>query len=401
MNFDFDKVINRRNGDSVKWARKWPSCAGGDVIPLWIADMDFAAPPAVLDALQRRVDHGVFGYSKLWPSLAESVQTHLASEYRWQVEADWLVWLPGLVTGLNVACRAIGEPDSEVFTATPIYPPFLSSSGFSQRRVVSAPLIRVDGRWEWDFDAFEAALSPATKLFLFCHPHNPVGRAWRDDELQRIAAIVEKHDLVVVSDEIHCGLLLDSGLRHTPFAAISSAIAQRTITLMAPSKTFNIPGLGSAFAVIPDPTLRRTFQAAMSGIVPEVNVLGLVAAEAAYRDAGDWHAALVEYLRGNRDRVEERIAAMPGLSMTHVEATYLAWIDASQLCQARGVTNPQKFFEQAGIGLSDGADFSRGSRANPDGNSTFVRLNFGCSRSTLDAALDRMHAAVLASPAVT
>jgi len=408
VGFDFDKVIVRTGSDSIKWGKyagrdvpRWPkaiSFGAGDffqgVIPLWVADMDFAAPPAVLDALQRRIEHGVFGYCAPWPSLNDAVLAHLSSEYGWRIEADWLVWLPGLVTGINVACRAVGGPDSEVFTATPIYPPFLSSPRFSQRRVVSAPLVRRDGAWAWDFDALEAALSPATRLFLLCHPHNPVGRLWREDELQRIAEIAERHDLIVCSDEIHCGLVLDPQLRHRPFAAISPEAAQRSITLMAPSKTFNIPGLGSAFAVIPDAALRRVFRAAMQGIVPDVTVLGLAATEAAFRHAGAWHAALLEYLRANRDRVEERIAALPGLAMTHVEATYLAWIDATELCRMRSLEHPQRFFEQAGVGLSDGADFGRGPRGQRNDGSSFVRLNFGCPRALLDSALDRMQAAV-------
>ncbi|MFA6310992.1 MAG: PatB family C-S lyase [Sterolibacterium sp.] len=391
MPFDFDTPIDRRASDSVKWGKY----AGRDIIPLWVADMDFAAPPAVLDALRRRVEHGVLGYGGAWPSLTAAVQDHLAREYGWQVEADWLVWLPGLVVGLNVACRAVGAPDSEVFTATPVYPPFLSSPRFSQRRVVSAPLARIDGHWEWDFAGLEAALSPATRLFLLCHPHNPVGRVWRADELRRIAEIAERHDLIVCSDEIHCGLVLDRDLRHQPFAATSPEAAQRSITLMAPSKTFNIPGLGSAFAVIPDAALRRAFRAAMQGIVPDVNVLGLAATEAAYRDAGPWHAELIDYLRANRDHVEARFAAMPGLAMSHVEATYLAWIDARQFCQTRGLENPHHFFEQAGVGLSNGADFGRGQRGEAGDSSGFVRLNFGCPRALLDAALDRMQSAVM------
>jgi len=392
MSFDFDKVIVRSADDSNKWGKY----AGRDVIPLWVADMDFAAPPAVLDALRRRIEHGVFGYCRPWPSLNQAVLAHLASEYRWQIEADWLVWLPGLVTGINVACRAVGNADSEVFTATPIYPPFLSSPGFSRRRAVTAPLVRTEGAWAWDFAAVESALSPATRLFLLCHPHNPVGRLWRRDELQRIVEIAERHDLIVCSDEIHCGLVLDPQLRHQPFAALSPEAARRSITLMAPSKTFNIPGLGCAFAVIPDADLRRVFRAAMQGIVPDVTVLGLAATEVALRHAGAWHAALIEYLRANRDRVEERIAAMPGLAMAHVEATYLAWIDAAALGRMRGVENPQQFFEQAGVGLSDGVDFGRGPRGEHNDGSNFVRLNFGCPRALLDTALDRLHQAVTA-----
>jgi cystathionine beta-lyase len=237
-----------------------------------------------------------------------------------------------------------------------------------------------DGHWGWDFAALEAALTPETRLLLLCHPHNPVGRAWTLAELEAISYFCQRHDLLVCSDEIHCGLVLDGGGAHLPLACVDANIARRSITLMAPSKTYNIPGLGCAFAVIPDPALRRRFLAAMNGIVPHVNLLGLAACEAAYRDCDDWHAALINYLSANRDAVESAVAEMPGLAMTHVEATYLAWIDVRTL----GVEQPAAFFEAAGVGLSDGADF---------GLPGWLRLNFGCPRSTLDSALARMHAA--------
>lgn len=345
---------------------------------MWVADMDFAAPPPVLAALHARIDHGVLGYGQPWPSLTQAVLTHLQRQYDWNVEPDWLVWLPGLVSGLNVACRAVGAENDGVFTATPIYPPFLSAPRHSGRRPVTAPLTLDEGVWCWDFAAAEAVLrhEPA-RLLLLCHPHNPVGRAWRDEELRQVAQLAERHDLIVCSDEIHCDLILDPGRRHRPFATLGPALAERTITLMAPSKTFNIPGLGCAFAVIPGARLRRSFHAAMQGIVPHVNTLGLVGCEAALRHGGPWRTALLDYLRGNAARVAAAVANMPGLAMTPVEATYLAWID----CRAAGIAQPGQFFEAAGVGLSDGAEF---------GAPGFVRMNFGCSRATLDAALARM-----------
>ena len=385
MEFDFDRVIDRSGGDSVKWNRFAPG-----VLPLWVADMDFAAPPPVLEALARRLDHGVFGYGEPWPSLIEAVINHLAQEYDWSVDPDWLLWLPGLVTGLNVACRAVGDAGGAVFTSTPIYPPFISSPLWSQRRLTSAPLARRDGNWCWDFAAVEAALDPGTRLFLLCHPHNPVGRAWRQDELQEIAANARRHDLVVCSDEIHCGLLLEPGRRHQPFAALDADAARRSITLMAPSKTFNIPGLGCAFAVIPDADLHRAFGEAMRGVVPHVNVLGLAATEAAYRHGGPWHAALLDYLRGNRDRVEAAVAALPGLTMSHVEATYLAWIDTRGVEKIRESGGPGRYFAAAGVGLSAGGDFGG------DAYRDCFRLNFGCPRPTLDEALARIARAVAA-----
>jgi cystathionine beta-lyase len=236
--FSFDQLIDRRGGDSIKWNRY----AGRDVLPLWVADMDFAAPPAIISALEKRVAHGCFGYAEATPLLLEAVLGHLQRAYGWQVEANWLVWLPGLVSALNVACRAV---DGDVLTATPIYPPFLSAPGLAGKELATAALQQRAGRWVWDFPALQRALTPNSRLLLVCHPHNPVGRAWDDDELEQIAAFCERHQLIVCSDEIHCQLLLDRQRRHRPLAMIGADIAERSITLMAPSKTYNIPGLGA------------------------------------------------------------------------------------------------------------------------------------------------------------
>jgi len=373
----FDTPPDRRHSDSIKWGKY----AGRDILPLWVADMDFAAPPAVLAALQQRIGHGVFGYGGPWPSLTESVLTHLESEYGWAVEAESIVWLPGLVSGLNVACRAV---DGEVLTATPIYPPFLSAPRLSGRPLNRVELACTDGRWQWDKEALHNACSQATRLFLLCHPHNPVGRCWNREELLDLAAFAEEKDLIVCSDEIHCGLILDADRQHVPFASLSPAAAKRSITLMAPSKTYNIPGLGCAFAVIPDAALRRRFLRAMDGIVPHVNVLGLAACEAAYRDCADWHRELIAYLAGNRARVAAALADLPGVKASPVEATYLAWIDVREL----GLAQPAAHFETHGLGLSDGGDF---------GAPGWLRLNFGCARATLDDALNRFRQACAAA----
>ena len=371
--FDFEHVPERRGSDSVKWNKY----AGQDVLPLWIADMDFASPPPVLAALQARVARGDLGYAEPWPALVEAVQAYCQRHYDWRVEADWLVWLPGLVCGINLACRSV---DGEVLTATPVYPPFLSAPGLSGRGLVRVPLREEGGRWSWDFAALEAAVTPATRLLLLCHPHNPVGRAWDADELQALAEFAARHDLVVCSDEIHCDLVLDPERHHVPFARLGEDAARRSITLMAPSKTYNIAGLGCSLAIIPDPALRRRYQAARRGIVPDVNVLALTACASALLEGEAWRQDLLAVLRANRDRVEAAVNAMPGLSLGHVEATYLAWIDARGL----GVDAPVEFFEAAGVGLSDGRDF---------GLPGWVRLNFGCAPALLDQALDRMRAA--------
>lgn len=379
--FDFTTGPDRLGSDSIKWRRY----SGQDVIPMWVADMDFAAPPAVLDALRARLEHGVFGYADPWPSVREAVIEGIARDHDWRVEPDWLVWLPGVVTGFNVAARAVGQPGDGVFTATPIYPPFLHAPAHADRRLVTTPLVKNGQRWEWDWSRTEAAVADSVSLFMLCNPHNPVGRAFDRDELTRIAQLAERHDLVICSDEIHCGLVLDPATPHIPIAALDEAVTRRTITLMAPSKTWNIPALYCAFAIIPDAQLRARYKRAMAGIVPHVNVLGLTATEAAYRHGDPWREALIDTLRTNAARVVEAINALPGLATTPIEATYLAWIDCRNYLQTRGIANAAAHFEAHGVGLSDGKDF---------GLPGFVRLNFGCPPSRLEEGLARIARAV-------
>ncbi len=379
--FDFDRVIDRRSLPGDKWGRY----AGRDVLPLWVADMDFAAPRQVLEALHARIDHGVFGYTAAWPSLVEAVVEGLRRDHDWTIDPDWLVWLPGVVTGFNLACAIAGEPGDGVLTPTPVYPPFLTAPAHSGRVLQTADLVLRDGRWEFDWAAMTAAVTPRTRLLMLCSPHNPVGRVFDADELRALADFAARHDLLICADEIHCGLVLDPALSHRAIAALDAGTAARSITLMAPSKTWNIAALYCAFAVIPDAALRARYSRAMRGVVPHANVLGLVAAEAAYRHGRAWRLALIDYLRGNRDEVLAAVESMPGLRTTTPEATYLAWIDCRELMATRGIADPMAFFEQAGVGLSDGRPF---------GAPGFLRLNFGCPRATLRAALGRMQRAL-------
>lgn len=374
---DFDRVIERRGTDSYKWRR----FAGRDVIPMWVADMDFAAPPAVLEAIHRRVDHGIFGYAAPADSVIESVMAMLESTYGWRIEAEWLVWTPGLEVALNVACRLL-EPERDVaLVSVPVYPPFLQAPRHTGRMLRTHALVDDGQRFGYDFDRLVHDFDPLTRLFMFCHPQNPTGRAWTRPELERVAEVCLRHSCYICSDEIHAGLVLEPDRPHIPIATLSPEVAARTLTLISPSKTFNLAGLMCAMAIIPDRVLRLEFQRAARGIITELNAFGYVACEAAYRHGGDWRQALLTYLRGNRDRVEHEVAAMPGLSMRHVEATYLAWID----CRAAALPTPAAFFEAAGVGLSDGALF---------GAPGYVRLNFGCPRATLREGLDRMRRAL-------
>lgn len=375
--FDFNEIIDR--GPTASY--KWDKYGDRDVIPLWVADMDFRSAPAIIEGLQERISHGIFGYTRAPDNLVKAVVAALRDDYDWTVDPDWIVWLPGVVSGLNVLCRAIGSCGDEVITLTPVYPPFLSAPALAGRALVRVPLHVEGARWTCDMDALERAVSERTRLMLLCSPHNPVGRVWSRDEVAALADFAERHDLILGSDEIHAGLILDEGTPHIPAATVSRGVAARTVTLMAPSKTFNIPGLGCSFAVIQDRRLRVAFCHSMEGIVPHVNLLGYVAAQAAYEKGRSWHIESLAYLRDNRNLVEREIEAMPGLSMTHVEATYLAWIDARKT----GIADPAGFFEQAGVGLSDGVDF---------GGPGYVRLNFGCPRSLLIEALRRMREAL-------
>ena len=377
MVYDFDTPINRRNTDSLKW----DIYKGRDVLPMWVADMDFASPPEVIAALHKRVDHAIFGYTLVPRELKETIIERLRTRHGWEVQPEWIVWLPGLVTGLNIACRAVASPGDAILTTTPAYPPFLSAPGLAGCELITCAHPERNRMYQIDFEGLESAITPRTKLFILCNPHNPTGRVFTRSELSHLAEICLSRDIIICADEIHCDLILDIGNRHISMATLDRTTAQRTITLLAPSKTFNLPGLGCSLAVIPDEGLRKRFSTVMQGIVPHVNTLGFTAALAAYRDCEAWRLALIDYLRINRNLVEAFVEKTPGLTMNHVEATYLAWIDARGL----GDNNACAFFDQAGVGLSDGKDF---------GSPGFVRLNFGCPRTTLRQALDRMAAAV-------
>ena len=377
MEFDFDTPIDRHGTASVKW-NKYGS---RDIIPMWVADMDFACAPAVVEALRRRVDHPIYGYSEPPPGLVDATISHLENEYGWKIQPEWIVWLPGLVVGLNVVCRAFGREGADVLTAVPIYPPFLSAPANAARHAVRVQMVEANGAWHWDMAALERAITPSSRLLLLCNPHNPVGRVFSRDDLREIADACARHNLILCSDEIHNGLVLDPNKRHIPVASLSEEIAQRTVTLMSASKTFNLPALGCAYAIASNPDVRAKLKKAMAGIVHHVGLMGYIATEAAYRNGKDWQLALLDHLRGNRDLVEREIAKMQGLRIWHAEATYLSWIDAREL----RTDDPLQFFSDAGVGLYDGALF---------GAPGFLRLNFACPRPLLERALERMARAV-------
>ena len=380
MSCDLDQIIDRRGTCCYKWDR-YPE----DVLPLPVADMDFVSPEPVLRGLHQRVDHGVFGYTEAPGALYDVIRERLDALYGWEVTKEQILFLPGVVVGFNLACHAIGEPGDAVLVQPPVYGPFLSAPGNARRVLQCAEVQRRGDRYEVDFDAFEAAMTERTRTFILCNPHNPVGRVYERGELERMAEICLRHDVVICSDEIHCDLLF-SGHEHIPIASLAPEVAQKTITLMAPSKTFNIAGLKCSFAVIQDEALRERYRTAHAGLVSGVNLFGYPAALAAYSEGQEWLLQVLAYLEGSRDLLRDYVTEeLPGIEMVVPEGTYLAWLD----CRAAGIPGrPGAFFlEAARVALNEGAAFGPGGEG-------FVRLNFACTRALLQEALERMKGAL-------
>ena len=376
QHYDFDRIIDRSNSSSVKWDRY----RDRDILPMWVADTDFAVLPEIQQALHARADHPVFGYTDIPAKLIDLLVKRMQRLYQWEIEPDWIVFLPGIVGALFLACRAIGKPGDPVYLPRVVYPPFGKAPDLNQRDRRPIPMCWQDERMVIDLDWLERLPAHPGQLLLMCNPQNPGGAVYREPELRRLADIVEDRQLFICSDEIHCDLILDRDRQHIPIASLNPAIERRSITLMAPSKTFNLAGLGCAFAIVPDPQLRAGMKT-NPYIVPHVNIMGLAAAEAAYEFGDEWLRQQCAYLAANRDYLIDEINRIPGLSLGPIEATYLAWIDVSGL----GLDDPMSFFENAGIGMSAGRDF---------GDVDYMRLNFGCPRSRLEQAVARMQEAV-------
>ncbi|MCC6189990.1 MAG: pyridoxal phosphate-dependent aminotransferase [Anaerolineales bacterium] len=384
--YEFDRMPERDLSHSGKW-RKYAA----DVLPMGLADMDFVSPEPVTRALQAFVAQGMYGYPLLGdagsdsPTLREAVVARLERLYGWRVAPEALVLLPGVVTGFNLAAHTVAQPGGEMVLQPPIYHPMLDTAAHAGLARHDATLARdADGRFGIDWDVFAGAFNANTRMFLLCNPHNPTGRVFGRDEVARMAQICLRHGVTICSDEIHAELVFD-GRRHVPIATLAPEVEQQTITLIAPSKTFNLAGLQCSVAVIPNADLRAAYVKARRGLVAWVNVLGLIAGEAAYREGDEWLAQLLPYLRANRDYLAEFVRAeMQGVRMCPPEATYLAWLD----CRETSLPDPCQFFLDLGrVACVDGAQFGPGGKG-------FVRLNFGCPRPRLAEALKRMKAAL-------
>lgn len=377
MNFDFDTPTDR----SGTWSARWEKYAGRDVIPLWVADTDFRAPPAVLEAMRARLEHGVMGYTTPPEELREAIVARMLRLHGWRIDPGWIVFLPGVVPGLHLAARHLmAEPDHALLPI-PLYHHFKRALELARRAHTEVPLVLSAGRWVLDEDRLAASVRPGSRLLYLCNPQNPGSTVFTRTELGCLADFAARHDLLICSDEIHSEILLDRDKPHVPIASLAPEISRRTVTLNSPNKAFNVPGAGCAWAIIEDEHLRKAFSVDHHATIHDPSVFGFIGALAAYRDGDAWLAAQLEYLRANRDLVERVVGATAGLAMAHVQATYLAWIDCSGLQSA----DAHALFVQHGVALSPGAQF---------GDARFVRLNFGTQRARLALALERIASAV-------
>jgi cystathionine beta-lyase len=395
MKYDFDTVCDRSNTACAKWDAVKTIFGHEDVIPMWVADMDFPTAEPIVEALKRRAGHPFYGYTMPGPSVTEAVVDRLKRRFDWRIEPEWVVFTPGIIPALSIAVRTLTHPGDEVILQEPVYYPFFGVVNGSGCQIAHNPLKLARGRYHMDFADLEAKFQPTgsawnrqnrVRAIILCNPQNPIGRVWSREELTRLGEIVIGHGAIVISDEIH-GELLYKGYRHTPFATISGEFARNSIVCMAPSKTFNLPGLEASSVIIPDKKLRDSFNSVRSGMVPGVNIFGLTAMEAAYRYGDEWLEQLLDYLQGN---LEFALAyfkdKIPKIKVIKPQGTYLLWLD----CRALGLDDKelQKFFrEKARVGLDDGFMFGLG-------GSGFQRMNIACPRSILKEALGRIEGAI-------
>ena len=375
----FDDLIPRRGSGSQKWDLR------PDLDPFWIADMDFRSPEPVIDAIAERTAHGVFGYATPHHGLNEAVLEYLERRFSFSSDLDKVVYLGGLVPALSLAGRAFAKPGDAVLTCTPVYPPFLSAGKDGQLETVRVPHVHCEGRWTFDWEALTRATesTSSAKVFYLCSPQNPLGRCFTESEITRLAEFCLEKEILFISDEIHCDLVLDEN--ETPFFSalnLNGELRKNTIVLLSPSKTYNIAGLGFAYAVIEDAKIRNRFKAARGHTLAEINCLSYFAAEAAYRHGEPWRRELVAYLRGNRDALVEYLESnLPEIEAPRIEATYLAWLDFSKT----GLENPGALFAEQGLFLSDGVYF---------GAKQAVRFNFGCPRSRVLEGIEKIRSAL-------
>lgn len=388
MEWDFDKKVERKGTNSIKWDYCDKFLGGEGLLPLWVADMDFQPPWQIKESIVKRAGHEIYGYTPTPDSCSEALKRWAKKRYDLHIEKEWINYTPGIVTGLSLIVQTFTEPGDKVIIQPPVYPPFFGVVEKNKRQVVNNPLRLEDGQYRFDFEQLKEIIDENTKMLILCNPHNPVGRVWNKEELEALYKITNKHDILVVADEIHADIVY-SDYKFTPFTKVAESKEAKIITCMAPSKTFNIAGLQTSAVIIPNDSLRRKFKTTLECLaIHGLNALGTVAFEAAYTHGEPWLEELIEYLESNIKFVKDYCASkIPTLKIGQIEGTYLVWIDFSKLSKDPKVIR-KIVLDDAKVGLNEGHTFGTGGEC-------FMRMNVGCSRTILEAALQRIEKAIL------
>ena len=395
MKYDFNQICDRKNTNCFKWDFIQSIFGNDDVIPMWVADMDFPVATPIVEALKRRAEHEFYGYTKASADVIQSIVDRMWDKYAWKIKPEWIVFTPGVVPALNITVRMLTHPGDEIILQEPVYYPFFPAVTFSGCQIVNNQLKLINGRYEMDYEDLEhqfharIGMLPVPnriKAIMLCNPHNPVGRLWSKEELTKLGDIAIKHGVVVISDEIHCELLF-KGHQHTPFASISEEFEQNSIVCMSPSKTFNLAGLEVSSIIIPNKKLRHLFINTRTGILPEPNLFGYTALEAAYRFGDEWLDQLLDYLQGNLDFLLKYFAnRIPKIKVIKPQGTYLIWLDCRDLGMD-DMTLRNFMRDKAKVGFDDGFLFG-------SGGSGFQRMNIACPRPIIEEALIRIETMV-------
>ena len=375
---NFNNLVPRKNTLSLKWDFKYQD---KDILPMWVADMDFKAPKAIIKAIEKRLNHGILGYSRPSKEINKALVNYYKKKHNWKIKEEWIVWGTGIIPAMNIVCKMIGKDKDEVISPSPIYYYFFQVPKDMGKELLLLPLIEKNNRWTLDFKTLEKLISPKTKIFLLCNPQNPGGVVFTKEELKKLGDICIKNNIYICSDEVHCDLIIDKKSKHIPIASLSKELSNQTITLGAPTKTYNIPGLSISYAIIPNKDLRESFIKTKGSLIQNPNLIGLEALIPAYTKCENWHKKLIKYLRNNLKIIKKFIEQNPNIRLLKHEASYLAWIDISKL----KLKNPPKYFEENGLGLSEGEVF---------GDKNFLRLNFACPKETLKKGLKKMQIAI-------
>jgi cystathionine beta-lyase len=388
MKWNFDEPVEREGTDCIKYDRRLETFGKKDVIPMWVADMDFKTPGFIIDKLMSRLQHEILGYSFRPEEYFNSISAWIEKRHGWRIENDWICFCPGIVPALNFCTLSYTRPGDSIIVQPPVYTPFFSAVETHGRNLIYNQLTEKDGKWSMDFESLTASVNESIKMIIISNPHNPVGRAWSRQELETLAAICLKNNILILSDEIHCDLVLP-GYIHTPIASISEEVAEITVTCIAPSKTYNLAGLSTSSLIIPNHVLRKYFNRKIESLhIGNGNIIGTVASIAAYSEGEEWLMALLEYLDKNTEYVMNYCAELiPEIIPVRPEATYMMWLD----CRKLGMNGKelQEFFVcKAGVGLNEGSAFGPGGEG-------FMRINIGTTRQIVARAMEQIKKAVI------